>query len=166
MLPWHPASGPVCAQAPHAKELRTADALDNAAGDDTDDGIWSATPWEGCSRTPLHLPFAAEEPENVVVGPVPGLLAIASVSGLQRQKQCRPDVTALYFSVVMGHTEKPAFYPPVIKTAPSLYLPSQQQDLQTTCVKKTGPLEPPLRLVGAAATHGTGFPPPHPITTK
>lgn len=59
MLPWHPASGPVCARALHAKELWTADALDNAAVDDTDDGIWSVTPWAGCSRTPLYLAFTA-----------------------------------------------------------------------------------------------------------
>lgn len=104
MLPWHPASGPVCARALHAKELWTADALDNAAVDDTDDGICSVTPWAGCSRTPLYLAFTArggisikkkkkkdlaEKPENLVVGPVPGSVAITSVSGLQRQRRRR-----------------------------------------------------------------------------
>lgn len=39
----------------HAKEPWTADAFDNAAGGDADDGIWSVTPWAGCSRTAPHL---------------------------------------------------------------------------------------------------------------
>lgn len=57
MLPGYPASGPVCAQALHAKKLWKADALDNAAGDDTDDGIWSVRPWTGYGLTPLYLAY-------------------------------------------------------------------------------------------------------------
>lgn len=57
VLPGYPASGPVCARALHAKKLWKADALDNAAGDDTDDGIWSVRARTSHGLTPLYLAY-------------------------------------------------------------------------------------------------------------
>lgn len=115
MLPWHPASGPVCARALHAKELWTADALDNAAGDDTDDGIWSVTLWAGCSRTPLYLTFTAwggiskreAREHGGGSGAWFGCHQCHQCEWIAETKAAQADVTALlFFSVVIRHAGK------------------------------------------------------------